>query len=329
MKHLSILAPAQQTSSGTVACIIGALQIFTEANNFLERKGQQPIFNIEIVGTFTEELLNDGVLTINKQSTIADIKSTNLIIIPASMILNYDTATASNQKLIEWIKAQYKQGSEIASMCIGGFTLAATGLLSGKTCSVHWSRAEQFRTEYPDVNLQTDKLITDENGIYTNGGGYSFLNLLLYLVEKFYGKETAIHCTKYFQIDSDRRLQAEFSVFNGHKKHSDEVVLTAQIFIEAHYSDKISFEQLSSTLTTGRRNFDRRFIKATGLTPLDYLQRVRVDAAKKSFETSRKSVNEVMYEVGYNDTKAFREVFGRVTGLSPTEYKSKYNSTMG
>lgn len=203
--------------------------------------------------------------------------------------------------------------------------LASTGLLSGKTCSTHWAIADEFRSLFPDVNLQTDKLITDENGIYTNGGAYSFLHLLLYLVEKFYGREIAIHCAKYFQIDLDRNLQAEFSVFKGHKMHNDDVVLNAQIFLEENFRDKISIEELSSNFGIGRRNFDRRFTKATGLTPLDYLQRIKIEVAKKAFENSRKSVNEVMYEVGYNDTKSFREVFYRVTGMSPIDYKSKYN----
>lgn len=203
--------------------------------------------------------------------------------------------------------------------------LASTGLLAGKKCSTHWAMADEFRNLFPEVNLQTDQLITDENGIYTNGGAYSFLHLLLYLVEKFYGREAAIHCAKYFQIDVNRNLQAEFSVFNGHKKHPDEVVLHAQTFIEENYQDKISIEELSSKYSVGRRNFDRRFIKATGLTPLEYMQRVKMEVAKKSFENSRKTVNEVMYEVGYNDTKSFREVFSRVTGMSPIDYKSKYN----
>lgn len=152
------------------------------------------------------------------------------------------------------------------------------------------------------------------------------MNLLVYLVEKFYGRETAIHCAKYFQIDLDRHLQAEFSIFNGHKKHHDDVVLNAQNFIEENYQDKISIEKLSAEFGVGRRNFDRRFIKATSLSPLHYLQRVKIEAAKKSFESSRKLVNEVMYNVGYNDAKAFRKVFNRVTGMSPTDYRSKYNN---
>jgi transcriptional regulator GlxA family with amidase domain len=227
--------------------------------------------------------------------------------------------------LIDWVAKQYKQGSEIASMCAGSFMLASTGILSGKKCSTHWALSESFRELYPNVNLQTDHLITDENGIYTNGGAYSFLHLLMYLVEKIYGRQTAIHCAKYFQIDLDRNLQAEFSIFSGHKKHGDDEILNAQKFLEENYQERISIEKLSFDLCIGRRNFDRRFIKATGFTPLDYLQRVKIEAAKKMFETSRKTVNEIMYEVGYNDAKAFRNVFSRVTGLSPFDYKVKYN----
>jgi transcriptional regulator GlxA family with amidase domain len=325
MKHLSILVPDQQTTMSTIACIVGGFQVFSEANNYFGKKGKTPIFKIALVGAIKDYFLKNGFLTIKQDHSISEIAETNLVVIPASLVRSYQTATENNRMLIDWIAKQYKQGAEIASMCAGGFMLASTGLLAGRTCSTHWALAGDFRSIFPEVNLQTDKLITDEDGIYTNGGAYSFLHLLMYLVEKFYDRETAIHCAKYFQIDLDRNLQAEFSIFNGHKKHNDETVLNAQAFIEENYEDKISIEELSSNLGIGRRTFDRRFIKATGITPLDYVQRVKIEVAKKSFENSRKSINEVMYEVGYNDTKAFREVFGRITGMSPIDYKSKYN----
>ena len=325
MKHLSILVPDEQTNMSTVACIVGALQVFSEANNFLIKKNEKGLFKIELVGAQKNEYLINNLLSIKHQVAIDEINNTNLIIIPASLIRSYGTSTKNNQLLINWVAQQYRLGAEVASMCAGSFMLASTGMLSGKTCSTHWALSESFRELYPDVNLQTDQLITDENGIYTNGGAYSFLNLLMYLVEKFYDRETAIHCAKYFQIDLDRNLQAEFSIFNGHKKHHDEAILTAQKYLEENYRDKISVEKLATELNIGRRNFDRRFIKATGFTPLDYLQRVKIEAAKKLFETTRNTVNEIMYEVGYKDAKAFRDVFSRITGLSPLEYKSKYN----
>ncbi len=325
MKHLSILVPDEQTNMSTIACIIGALQVLSEANNYVAKKGSTPVFKIDLVGAAKNEFLNNNFLSIRHQCVISEVDNTNLIIIPASLIRSYETASKNNKLLIDWLTQQYRQGAEIASMCAGGFMLASTGLLAGKTCSTHWALSENFREMFPDVNLQTDKLITDENGIYTNGGAYSFLHLLMYLVEKFYDRQTVIHCAKYFQVDLDRSVQSHFSIFNGHKTHTDEAILAAQKFLEENYQDKLSIEKLSSDLNIGRRNFDRRFIKATGITPLDYLQRVKMEAAKKMFETTRKTVNEIMYEVGYNDAKAFREVFSRVTGLSPVDYKLKYN----
>ncbi|MCF8254617.1 MAG: helix-turn-helix domain-containing protein [Bacteroidia bacterium] len=324
MKHLSILVPDDQTNMSTIACIIGTYQVFSEANNYLTKKGEEAIFKIELVGATKSNFLNNDLLSIKHQFAINEIDKTNLIIIPASLIRSYKTATSNNKLLINWLKNQYEQGAEIASMCAGSFMLASSGILDGKTCSTHWALSENFRELFPNVNLQTDKLITDEKGIYTNGGAYSFLHLLMYLVEKFYNRQTAIHCAKYFQIDLDRHFQSEFSIFSGHKKHNDEEILMAQKFIEENYQDKISIEKLSSDLNIGRRNFDRRFIKATNLTPLDYLQRVKIESAKKMFETTRKTVSEIMNEVGYNDAKAFRIVFNRVTGLSPSEYKVKY-----
>lgn len=279
MKHLSILVPDEQTNMSTIACIVGAYQVFSEANNYFARKHGNAIFKIELVGATKTDFLNNNFLSIKHQVVINEIDKTNLIIIPASLIRSYEMASANNKLLIDWVKKQYKLGAEVASMCAGSFMLASSGILLGKTCSTHWALAEKFTELYPDVNLQTDKLITDENGIYTNGGAYSFLHLLMYLVEKFYDRQTAIHCAKYFQIDLDRNLQAEFSIFNGHKNHNDEAILIAQIFLEENYRDKISIEKLASDLSIGRRNFDRRFIKATGLTPIDYLQRVKTEAA--------------------------------------------------
>lgn len=325
MKHLSVLVPDAQSNMSTIACIVGTFQVFNEANNFRVANGDQAIFEIALVGATKSSFLKNDILSVKHQLSISEIDKTQLIIIPASLIKSYETATKNNKALIDWIAKQYKQGAEVASMCMGSFMLASTGILAGKTCSTHWALSEKFKDLYPEINLQTDKLITDENGIYTNGGAYSFLHLLLYLVEKFYDRATAIHCAKYFQIDIDRNLQAEFSIFNGYIKHNDEEILIAQKYLEENFQDKISIEQLSSSLNIGRRNFDRRFIKATGITPIYYLQRVKIEMSKKMFETTRKTVNEVMYEVGYSDAKAFRDVFNRITGLSPLNYKVKYN----
>jgi transcriptional regulator GlxA family with amidase domain len=266
----------------------------------------------------------NGLFTVTPNKQISDITHTDLIIIP-SLNHNYEKAVKANGQLIEWIEQQYKNGAEIASICTGAFLLATTGLLDGKTCSTHWAAADTFRTFFPKVDLQADRLITDENGIYTNGGAYSFLNLVIYLVEKYFDRQTAIYCSKVFQVEMDRQSQSAFTIFTGQKQHGDEMVKEAQAYIETNMQEKISVEHLSARFAVGRRNFDRRFIKATGNTPVEYLQRVKIESAKKALETSRKTINEVMYDVGYSDVKAFREVFRKVTGMSPLEYRRRYN----
>lgn len=325
--HLSIIVPDEQTNYSTIACIVGTCQMFGQANTFIKQAKGEALFEIALVGASTKSNLSTDGFEIKHQRTIADINKTDLIIIPASTIRNYQTATPHNKMLIDWIGQQYKYGAEVASMCVGSFMLASTGILAGKACSTHWAYSDVFRQMYPEVHLKADKIITHEKGIYTNGGAYSFLHLNIYLIEKYYGRAAAIHCAKYYQIDIDRAQQAEFTIFNGLKNHRDEDILKAQKYLEENYKEKISIEKLSADIHLGRRNFDRRFIKATGLTPVDYLQRVKVEQAKVQFESTRKTVNEVMYDVGYSDPKAFRDVFARITGMSPLEYKTKYSKS--
>jgi transcriptional regulator GlxA family with amidase domain len=321
MKHLTILVPDGQNN---LSSIVGTYKIFTRANEYWKKTGRKELFKIELAGISKNVEFYGGLFTVQPHTNISAITKTNLIIIP-SLNYNYQKTVKENKLLIDWIEKQYKNGAEIASICTGAFMLASSGLLDGKTCSTHWAVADDFRNMFPKVNLQADKLITDENGIYTNGGAYSFLNLVIYLVEKFYDRQTAIYCSKIFQIEMDRQSQSAFTIFTGQKLHGDEMVQKAQAYIESKVDEKISVEDLSSRFAIGRRNFDRRFIKATGNTPVEYSQRVKIESAKKAFETSRKTINEVMYEVGYSDVKAFREVFRKITGMSPLEYRSRYN----
>jgi transcriptional regulator GlxA family with amidase domain len=324
MRHITILVPDGQSTLGSVACIVGCYEMFATANEYWKANGGKGLFRIELAGVSERTEFENGLLTVRAHTMISDIKKTDLIIIP-SLAHNYKKPLKGNELLVNWIEKQYKEGAEVASMCTGTFMLASSGLLDGRNCSTHWATADAFRVLFPKVNLQTEKLITHENGIYTNGGAYSFLNLMIYLVEKYYDRQTAIFCSKVFQVEMDRQSQSEFIIFTSQKIHGDEMVKKAQAYIESRLDEKISVEDLSSKFAVGRRNFDRRFIKATGNTPVEYSQRVKVEKAKKAFETTRKTITEVMYEVGYSDIKAFREVFRKITGISPVEYKNKYN----
>lgn len=326
MKHLSLIVPDGQSNLSTLACLIGAYEIFTKANEHWHERGNSRIFQVELVG-ISDKTEVYGLFSVKPHVHLSAVLKSDLIIIP-SLARDYQKALAGNQQLVDWITKQYRNGAEVASMCTGVFMLASAGLLDGKNCATHWSAANLFRSTFPDVNLQPDTLITDENGIYTNGGAYSFLNLVIYLIEKYFDRETAIYCSKIFQVEMDRQSQSEFIIFKGQKGHGDDIVKKAQTYLESNLQEKVSVDDLCARFAVSRRNFDRRFIKATGNTPLEYSQRVRIEIAKKSFETTRKTISEVMYEVGYSDDKAFREVFRKFTGMSPIDYKRKYNKEM-
>jgi len=321
MKHVSILVPRGHTSLSNIE---GTHQVLSEVNNFQEYRGEDPVFNIQLVGLEKDTSQRNGTYTVNPDVLITDIAKTDLIIIPA-LHGDQKICMEHNKELIPWIIEQYRGGAEIAAFCIGSFFLAGTGLMSGKRCATHWRFANEFRQMFPDVDLVDNKIITEEDGIYTSGGAYSYLNLLVYMVEKYTDRDTAIFISKAFMIDIDRHSQSPFIIFQGQKTHEDEAVKNAQEFIEKNFQERITVDQLASAFAMGRRSLERRFKKATSNTVSEYIQRVKIEAAKKSFETSRKNINEVMYDVGYADVKAFRTIFRKVTGLSPMEYRNKYN----
>jgi transcriptional regulator GlxA family with amidase domain len=286
--------------------------------------GKQPLFQVQLVGAKKEVRLNNDLFSVHTDSLIKDVKKTDIIFIPA-LSGDMKTALQANKELVPWIIDQYKNGAEVASLCIGAFLLASTGLLNGKKCSTHWNSYNEFRTMFPEVEIVDGSIITEEHGIYSSGGANSYWNLLLYLVEKYTDRDTAILASKYFAIDIDRESQSAFMLFEGQKGHEDEDILKVQGFIEKNYQEKITVDQLADMVNIGRRSFERRFKKATNNTVVEYIQRVKIEAAKRSFESSRKNINEVMFNVGYTDTKAFRTIFKKITGLTPIEYRNKYN----
>jgi transcriptional regulator GlxA family with amidase domain len=189
MKHITILYPEGLCNLSTVACVVGTVEILTRANAYWIAQGNQQKYQLVVASTSQKKDYINDLVAIKTDVYLTAITKTNLIIIPSAMP---GKNTSDNQVMIDWISQQYKGGSEIASMCSGAFILASTGIMDGKSCSTHWSYEDTFRNMYPKVNLHSDKLITDEKGIYTNGGAYSFLNLAIYLVEKYYDRQTAI-----------------------------------------------------------------------------------------------------------------------------------------
>lgn len=319
MKHITILVP----ENAILGSLEGSRLLFTQVNEFFKARYEPPVFEVQLAGLARETRVSGSLYTVHA-NLISEVKKTDLVIIPA-VDGSIDVALEKNRDLLPWIVEQYAKGAEVASLCMGAFLLAATGLVDGRKCATHWMAEPLFRKMFPQVDLVTEKIITDEQGIYSSGGAFSYLNLILHLIEKYAGHATAVMAAKVFAIEIERVNQLSFTIFQGQKDHEDEPIRKAQEFIEKNYQDKITVDQLARMFALGRRNLERRFKKATSNTVVEYIQRVKVEAVKKGLEASRKNINELMYDVGYSDMKAFRTVFKRYTGKSPIDYRNKYN----
>lgn len=324
MKHVSILVPKGQYS---IVNIGGAYQILQWASDMFFQQTRQQLFKVEFVGHEKPAEDVEGVYTVTPKRTIEEVDKTDLIIIPA-VHGELSDAINNNRKVIDWVAKRHAEGAEIAAFCIGAFLLAETGILDGKACSTHWGYASTLQQMYPKINVQAENIVCINDGIYTSGGAYAFTNLVIYLIERFGGRELALMTAKGFMIDVDKNNQSLFMIFNGQKDHGDELILAVQKQIEEKFADNLSISELADLHATNRRTLERRFKSATGNSVLEYLQRVRVESAKKVLEQDKNSVADAMYDVGYNDSKAFREVFRKYVGVTPVEYKKKFAREM-
>lgn len=320
---VSILVP----ENSVMQAIADPQYLFSAVNQFLAVAGKPPMFTVELIGLTKKVELNNGLYSITTSQLLKDVKQTDLVIIPA-LFGDMKTAIQSNRKALPWIIEQYANGAEVASLCVGAFLLASTGLLDGKKCSTHWGFQNEFREMFPNVEVVEGNIVTEEDRLYSSGGAMSYWNLLLYLVEKYTDRQTAILVSKYFAIDINRESQSAFAMFQGQKKHTDEAIKQAQDYIDTRIHEKITIDELADLVVLGRRSFERRFKLATNNSVLEYINRVKMEFAKREFENSRKNINEVMYDVGYTDTKAFRTIFKKITGLTPVAYRNKYNKMM-
>ncbi|WP_293307615.1 GlxA family transcriptional regulator [Pedobacter sp. UBA5917] len=320
MKQISFLLVGGNLKPSS---LFGAIEVFEKANQFLKEKGEPAYYDIQLVGEeFGQPMLN-SFFSLQSLKHPGEIKKTDCIIIPA--FDPEEEAITKYAAALNWVADQHRKGTEVASLCSGAFLLAASGLLDGKPCSTHWRAADLFKKMFPKAQLAMDKIITDHQGVYTSGGTMSAFNLCLYLVEKHLGREAALFCTKLMQLDIERHSQSPFQIFTGLKKHTDDIIRDIQEFIEMNTSEKITVDFLADKCNMDRVNFSRRFKKATKLPPIDYIQQIKIEAAKRALEKGTKNINEIMYSVGYIDAKAFRTIFKKISGLSPTEYKAKFS----
>lgn len=319
MLSISILA----LQNATAASVADASYVFTKVNEFLEHSGRRPAFNVKLVGQATPVHLRGGLFSIHPDLLLINVHKTDLLIIPA-LSGDMTTAVPEHEDYIPWIIRQYQAGAEIAALDTGVFLLARSGLLNGKPCTTHWSHAQLFRNSFPAVKLLDEKIMTAHQGLYSSAGNNAYWNLLLFLIEKYTDRNMAVLSAKYFLTDLARNSQLPYHMFNGLKEHTDETVKKAQRYIERHYHEKVTVDQLATRFRLSRRTLERKFQKAIYHTVLEYIQRVKIEAAKKQLENGRKSVSEIMRDIGYTDIQAFRDVFRKMTDMTPLAYRDQY-----
>jgi len=304
----------------------GPLEVFRHAGslwNFLTGKRQKPRFKVTTASVDGRAVKCDGSIKVVPERSIRDIRKTDLIFIPTTG-LNLDNLGELYGPVLPWLRAWHKRGAAIASVCSGVGLVAATGMLDGKRATTHWGLAERFRQMYPKVRWRPELMVTEDRGFYCGGGVHAAVDLSLYLVEKFCGHDVALQSAKALLIETPRAWQAGFAIVPLKTEHNDDAISRAQEWLHDNFDRDFRLETAARRVSMSLRNFVRRFKNATGDSPLVYLQKLRIAAAKRLLESDHRSVQEVGVAVGYQDIAFFREVFERHTGVSPSEYRLKF-----
>lgn len=300
--------------------IAAILDVFDTVNGFYKKDGHEAPFNISLITHGDADYSFSGHPSVPLQET----GQLGLILIPSFASTDIKDCINTNNGYIPWLNKQYAGGAEIATFCTGAFLLAASGLLNGKTATTHVDACSAFSTAFPLVHLKPDKTVTQDGRLFTSGGATSTFHLLLHLLHLHCGKDMAIKVAKIFAIDMDRVTQSYFSTFQPIRHHNDDIVASAQEKIENNYQDLATIEEMIKDIPSSRRNIVRRFKQVIGMTPIEYLQQTRIEAAKKLLEQTAQQMTEVIYNSGYNDPKAFRKVFRKSVGMTPTQYRDKF-----
>ena len=322
MKTIAIPILETENSIGAV----GPLEVLTKSSilwgQLAGSKAQSRPFHVYIVAEKRKRINFANGISLTPGATFDEVKP-DLIVVP-SLEEDVRKSLQKNQAAVEWVKESYKRGAHVSSFCTGAFVLGQSGVLDGRRATTHWFFADEFKRMFPRVDLQDQYTIVDEGNIVTCGGATFFLNLTMYLIDKYFGHELAVHASKVFLIDMDRPTQLPFKIHAFSSAHGEPAIARIQAFVGEHLAGDLSVAVIAKRAGMSPRTFSRRFKAATGDAVGMYVQKLRIEAAKRLFETSDLSVSEVTYKAGYNDERSFRRLFRRRTGLSPKDYRAKF-----
>jgi transcriptional regulator GlxA family with amidase domain len=322
MTEVTILFLADTFSSTA----IGPMEVFRHSGtlwNYLTGSRPAPRFRVTTASVDGRPVRCDGAIRIQPGTALTSIRKTDLIFIPTTG-LGIDDVVERNAPVVPWLQRWHKRGASIASVCSGVGLVAASGLLDGKRATTHWGLAERFREKYPKVKWMPELMVTEDRGFYCGGGVNAALDLSLYLVERFCGHEVAVQSAKALLIETPRAWQAGFAIVPLKTEHSDNTISGAQEWMHENFHRNFPLEAPARRVGMSLRNFVRRFKQATGDTPLNYLQKLRIAAAKRLLEGDHRTMQEISDAVGYQDVAFFRQLFERHTGVSPSAYRRRF-----
>jgi transcriptional regulator GlxA family with amidase domain len=309
-----------------VSTAIGPIEVFHSAGllwQSLRGEPTQPRFRVHTATVDRRPVSSVGGLTLKGNGSIRDFDDADLILIGAIDPEGLD-AVQRRRGLLDWIRRAHERGSHVGAICSGVACLAASGLLDGRRATTHWALGDTFRERWPDVAWQTEQMVTEDGRLYCSGGVYASLDLSLYLVDKFCGREVALQCAHAMVLSMPRTSQGGYAMVPMSRPHADDRIRGVEDYLQRHFAGPVSIESLAQRVGMSPRNLARRFKAATGHMPGAYLQDLRVAAAKELLERGSHTVQTVSMRVGYDDVAFFRSLFKRRTGMTPVEYRSRF-----
>jgi transcriptional regulator GlxA family with amidase domain len=311
---------------GYASTAVGPIEVFHSAGtlwSWLHGDAPQPRFRVRTASIDGRSVTSAYGLGLKPDCSIHDIRKTDIVILPTSG-WDVQDRIARNTALLPWLKKWHSRGAYVAGICTGVVFLAECGLLDGRRATTHWGVADILRQRYPKVLWRPDHFVTEDGRLLCSGGIYASIDLSLYLVEKFCGREVALQCAKALLVGMPRTRQTGYSVVPLSRPHTDSNIRRAEEHLQQSYEREVSIDSLAERAGMGPRNFIRRFKAATGRAPGAYIQMLRVSAAKEMLEHGAASIQAVSSKIGYTDLAFFRSVFKRHTGMTPAEYRETF-----
>lgn len=283
-------------------------------------------FHIEIVGESVGPIELASGVPIQVQRAIDTVESSDIVIVP-SVLLNGSWEKGRYPQLVDWLQRMHAGGAILCSACSGIFLLAETGLFDGKDATVHYSYAEQFASVYPEVTVHPERVLViagPREDLVTSGASMTWHDMALYLIARYAGATDAQEVARMYALQWHQDGLAPYITFKGKSDHGDAEIEGAQAWLRTHFSVANPVEEMINRSKLAERTFKRRFTAATGLAPIAYVQRLRIEDAKRRLERTDASVDDISWRVGYEDPAFFRRLFKRTTGLAPGAYRKRF-----